>query len=210
MNGLDLMKKNGYFWQWNGDINGPHALLTSGNHSGLFINATAACCDPVIISKIMDDNLDKSLLDISPNIQPDIIICPGYGAVGFASMLSFIFRIPWGFTDKHNGIHVLKRFNVRNKRALVVEDVTTTLSSISDVVTTIEKAGGEIFGDIITVFNRSGRIDARIGESNSKVVGIYNVPPDMYKPDECPYCYLKSEAMKPKENWKLFMEYNNY
>jgi hypothetical protein len=31
-NGLGMMRASGYFWAWNGDLTGPHVLLTSGNH----------------------------------------------------------------------------------------------------------------------------------------------------------------------------------
>jgi orotate phosphoribosyltransferase len=208
----DEMRKLGYLWEFNGEPSSPHALLASGKHSGVFINATLAIHDPYFLPKVLDFYPLEGELAQFHCPESEIIICPGYGAVALASYLSSRLKIPWGFTDKNSDSsgpwrHVLRRFDVKNKRVLVCEDVFTTGGSLAETCETVLRAGGILRAPLV-LFNRSGVDHIDHGDISLILINIFHVPLDAHDPKDCPYCKMGSEALKPKLNWSKFMEFN--
>lgn len=204
---IEELTRLGGYWKHDGNPKRPHALLTSGNHSDGFFNATKVIERPRLLAMACSDLLNKLL--VHENMFPEKVIGSAFGAITIAHEFGRQLDILSGFTepveDEKGKKMVLKRFSVLPKTpVLVVEDVLTTGKTTRHTISELEARGAMVFEDIFVLVNRSGRyhLDGR------RVISLVSCHMPIWTPKECPLCKEGSEAVRPKDNWdKLTANY---
>ncbi len=186
----------------------PHALLTSGLHSSGFFNGGKLVYDmPRLTRELCYDFAElrvRPLLQTVPKVHR--VIGPAFGAVPLAASMGDALDVACGFTvPKGEGesktFELDKRFDVKGMNILKIEDTITTGDSVQKSVLASEAKGGIVLPLILALCNRSGltHIGARL------IVAMFDKPMPTWDPakEECPYCKMGSEAIRPKEagNW---------
>lgn len=205
---IEEFKRLGAYWRHDGNPKRPHALLTSGNHSNGFFNATKVTEQPRILDMACSDLLEN--LHFSKHMIPHKVIGSAMGAITIAHEFGRQLGIRAGFTepveDPYYGKQMkLKRFNLaRSERVLVVEDVLTTGATTEKTITEIKSHDACIYPMICVLVNRSGKRSLGV----KRVVSLINRHMPIWAPEECPLCKDGSEAVRPKDNWdRLTAEY---
>ena len=208
MDWMDAFKKRGALWFHDGNPRRPHALLTSGMHSGGFFNAGQVAESPHLLNKAAYALVQK--LRAKYGLLTDTIqraVGPEMGAITLAHDVA-----------RHTNPHCLtshaskagegdkKRFEFkrtsprRHERVLLVEDVLTSGTSVRLLAAAVEDCGAEVGKYVCTLVNRSDQevVDGRT------VVSLIHRPTPSWSSTECPLCTQGSIALRPKEfdNWE--------
>ncbi|MBA3064053.1 orotate phosphoribosyltransferase, partial [Candidatus Woesearchaeota archaeon] len=129
INKEEIMRK----FEESGAIQKGHFKLTSGVHSDAYIQCAQIMQYPEFIHNLCSE-LGKKFK--GNNI--DVIIGPAMGAIIMSHVMAMVLG-PWVraiFTERENGKMTLRRSFKINKgeKVLVVEDITTTGSSVREVI----------------------------------------------------------------------------
>jgi len=190
---------------WIHDGNGPHALLTSGNHSDGFFNASQVIKHPTLV-------LDVCLhwKDLMASHDFHWVIGSAMGVVTLAHQMALILGgsiggdVYTGFTepmrdDDGEKQMVLKRFTLEpGQQVLVVEDVLTTGDTTRKTIQAIKVQGAKVTM-VAVILNRSGHRHI----NGLPIVSLLDKQLQIWPPHMCPLCADGSEAVRPKENWDL-------
>lgn len=206
----EQFSENGALWMHDGDPKRPHALLTSGNHSNGFFNASKVIERPRLLSEACEDLISILHDRIYCNSLPTMIVGSAMGAVtiafevarqlGFPNLRSTFTEPVLTASDK---TMVLKRFEPSAKdKALVVEDVLTTGGTTVKTINELKSHGIFVSSFVGVLVNRSGK--KTLG--GRAVVGLVNKRLPIWTPDECPLCKEGSAALRPKTHWKQLVE----
>lgn len=157
---LDLLEKVGAF-------RAGHFVFTSGRHGDSYVNKDALypyTQDTSRLCKAMAERFAKK--DI------DVVIGPAIGAAILSQWVAYHLtqmngrEVYGAYADKDGqGGFILKRGYdklVKDKRVLVVEDLTTTGGSIKKVVETIRTIGGDVVA-AIAIVNRGDVSKEQVG-----------------------------------------------
>ncbi len=145
-------KKRGALWLHDNNPVRPHALLTSGKHSGGFFNSGLVLEDPFLLDKACQDLL-VLLTGAGCTVYKDVhrVVGPAMGAITLAHSLAyriagvtFSSQCFCSYTEKEvldgENTMVFKRTSVKDgESVLAVEDVLTTGGSVDLTTTAIEK-----------------------------------------------------------------------
>ena len=172
-----------------------HFLLTSGNHSHVYINK-----DAILYHKEIRDIIVNTLVEKLQNAKEiDIIISPGNAGVPWGSFIADRLFLPFVYTEKIDGeIHLRKSFEnaLKNKRVLIVEDIISTGSSIKKVVDILKYVGVKnIYA--AAIWDRKG-ID--------NVVAVFKQKVENWKPEDCPLCKENIPLVDPKSDEMVKMD----
>ena len=193
--GLNKMKK--LFEKYN-VIKTGHFKLTSGKHSGQYINKDAIYSNPILFNRVVM----KMVRCLDPYINTfDVITGPAIAGAILAAPISlqlfdkvFVYpekAVKMGRSENPNFIFIeskLMKFQrgydkiLKDKRVWIVEDIITTGGSIEMTALAIKKCGGEITG-INAIWNRG-----KWQEDTIPVLSLINEFVPSYWPNECPYC----------------------
>ena len=138
---------------------------------------------------------------------PDWVIGPAFGAITLGHEIAHGLNKKFAFTEpvqiKGKKMQVLKRFEIEaGEKVLVVEDAISTGGSILKTIEVLENIGVEIIPCVASVVNWSGR--DKLG--NRDIISLFSAQPKRWTPESCPLCKGGSEALRPKANWKKFVE----
>ncbi|MEK7630726.1 MAG: phosphoribosyltransferase family protein [Patescibacteria group bacterium] len=200
------------FWLHDSNPRRPHALLTSGKHSGGYFNSKLVTEDATLLGEASRDLVDQLLQDSSFDINDiDRVVGPQTGATRLAESIATEVTIKRGrlcawaspakagegehktmvFTDTKVGL---------GEKVLLVEDVLNTGGSIRLTAQAVEVAGGSVLPYTAVLVNRSGfnEVDGR------KIISLINHSMPIWVPEKCPLCKVGSEAIRPKgiESWQ--------
>ncbi|NLB81670.1 MAG: orotate phosphoribosyltransferase [Clostridiaceae bacterium] len=167
-----------------------HFLLTSGRHSGQYLQCAKIFQDPQLSEKFC-----KQLANIFQKDNVDTVIGPAIGAIIISYETSRQLGVKNIFTERDaNGKMCLRRgFNIsKGERFVVVEDVITTGGSVREVIDVVKEAGGEVVGVGCIVDRTGGKID--FGFPFKAVVSVEVVS---YEANECPLCKMGVSIEKP-------------
>lgn len=201
---IDEFVKAGALWIHNGDRKAPHALLTSGNHSNGFFNASLIITNPKLLQEACGVLIEKTQL---PHPFPGMVFGSAMGAVNIAYEMACQASCKYGFTEPFimgegsfaEKIMVNKRFSFAGgTRIFVVEDVMTTGGTTQLTMADLILRDADIFPKIAVLVNRSGNayLDGR------NIVALIDHKMPIWEPGKCPLCREGSKALRPKENWK--------
>jgi len=185
------------FEELEGIIRNDHIVLTSGKHSDAYIRKdrlyphtkqTSKIC-AMIAKKVADQKID---VVVSPALAG--IVLSQWTAYHLSEMTNK--DVLSLFTEKHyedgqiyEAKQIFKRGYdkfVKGKRVLIVEDLTSTGSSVKKVVNSVKKAGGQVIAVYVLV-NRNPK------DVNSKFMGapfysLATLEISAYDKKSCPMC----------------------
>jgi orotate phosphoribosyltransferase len=174
-----------------GAIQKGHFKLTSGVHSDIYIQCAQVMQYPEFMNNLCSELGKKFRGD-----DVDVIVGPAVGAIIMAHVMARVLG-PWVraiFTERENGKMTLRRsFKIKKgEKVLVVEDVTTTGSSVKEVIDIVKERQGKVVGVGALIDRSGGRIDFGV-----KTQSLLTLDIKTYLPEVCPLCKKGIPAVKP-------------
>jgi len=174
-----------------GAIQKGHFKLTSGVHSDIYIQCAQVMQHPEFMHNLCSELGKKFRGD-----DIDVIVGPAIGGIIMAHVMARVLG-PWVraiFTERENGKMTLRRsFEIKEgEKVLVVEDVTTTGSSVREVIDIVNSRKGKVVGVGVLIDRSGGRVN--FGVKTEKLLTI-NIK--TYLPEECPLCKKLIPTVKP-------------
>jgi len=187
INKEEIMRK----FEESGAIQKGHFKLTSGVHSDTYIQCAQVMQYPEFIHNLCSE-LGKKFKGEYINV----IIGPAIGAIIMAHVMAMVLG-PWVraiFTERENGKMTLRRsFEIKKgEKVLVVEDITTTGSSVREVIDIVKSKQAKVVGVGALIDRSGGKVD--FGVRYEKLVTIKM---KTYEPNNCPLCKNKIPITKP-------------
>jgi len=166
-----------------------HFLLTSGNHSGKYIQCAALLSRPEIAVEFMEEIAEQFKGD-----KVETVVAPAVGGIIVAYEVARLIGARALFLERIEGKMTLRRgFHIREgERTLIVEDVITTGGSVLEVRDTVDDRGGTAVG-LASIVNRSG---GRF-EPGLPYYSCIKMEIPIYSPESCPFCKTGSPVVKP-------------
>ena len=185
-------------------LNG-HFLLSSGNHSSVYLQSAKVLEDPKTATKLatkLAEQIKQSGLKI------DTVCSPALGGLIAGYALAQALDVRFIFAERVDKKMTIRRgFTVsKNEKVLICEDIITTGGSALEAASQVEAMGGDVVA-YAALANRGfcKRENSDINsKSNCKLPS--NIPFsaladftfEMYAPQDCPMCKDgKSNAIKP-------------
>jgi len=183
----EVMKK----FEQAGAIQKGHFKLTSGVHSDTYIQCAQVMQHPEFMHSLCSELGKKFRGD-----DIDVIVGPAIGGIIMAHVMARVLG-PWVraiFTERENGKMTLRRsFEInQGEKVLVVEDVTTTGSSVREVIDIVKSRQGKVVGVGVLIDRSGGKVDFGI-----KTEKLLTVDIKTYLPEECPLCKKGIPVVKP-------------
>jgi len=174
-----------------GAIQKGHFKLTSGVHSDTYIQCAQVMQHPGFMHNLCSELGKKFRGD-----DIDIIVGPAIGGIIMAHVMAQVLG-PWVraiFTERENRKMTLRRsFEInQGEKVLVVEDVTTSGSSVREVIDIVKSRQGKVVGVGVLIDRSGGKVDFGI-----KTEKLLTVDIKTYLPEECPLCKKGIPAVKP-------------
>ena len=174
-----------------GAIQKGHFKLTSGVHSDTYIQCAQVMQYPEFMYNLCSELGKKFKGD-----DVDVIVGPAIGGIIMSHVMARILG-PWVraiFTERENGKMTLRRsFQIKKgEKVLVVEDVTTTGSSVMEVIDIVKSRHGKVVGVGVLIDRSGGRMDFGIRTKKLLTLDIKT-----YLPEECQLCKKGIQAIKP-------------
>ena len=183
----EVMKK----FEQAGAIQKGHFKLTSGVHSDTYIQCAQIMQHPEFMHNLCSELGKKFRGD-----DIDVIVGPAIGGIIMAHVMARVLG-PWVraiFTERENGKMTLRRsFEInQGEKVLVVEDVTTTGSSVREVMDIVKSRQGKVVGVGVLIDRSGGKVDFGI-----KTEKLLTVDIKTFLPEECPLCKKGIPVVKP-------------
>ena len=155
-----------------------HFRLSSGRHSGRFIQKFRMLEDPRLVELVA-----RAIADRARVYEPTVVVSAAVGGIVLGYEVARQLGTLALFVEKERGVPALRRgFRLGpGDRALVVEDVVTTGLSIREVMDVV-RAGGASIGAVAIVVQREP-VDFGI-----PTIVLLEVPIESYEPTDCPLC----------------------
>ena len=168
-----------------------HFKLTTGVHSDTYIQCAQVMQHPEFMHNLCSELGKKFRGD-----DIDVIVGPAIGGIIMAHVMARVLG-PWVraiFTERENSKMTLRRsFEIKEgEKVLVVEDVTTTGSSVREVIDIVNSRQGKVVGVGVLIDRSGGKVDFGI-----KTEKLLTVDIKTYLPEECPLCKKGIPAVKP-------------
>lgn len=182
---IDILKKVGAL------LTNDHFVGTSGLHFDTYINKDALYMHTEEVSKIGQLFAEKY---INQNIE--VVVGPAIGGIILSQWTARCLTKTIGkevlsvYTEKAiDGNQIFMRGYddiVKNKRVLIVEDLTTTGGSIVKVINAVKQAGGEIVGVCVMVNKNQNNVNCESIGIPFQSLAEYKV--EIYTAENCPLC----------------------
>ena len=181
-----------------------HFLLSSGKHSGFYLQSAKVLESPILAGKLCDELAE--IIEKS-GIEFDSICSPALGGILAGYELARACEKRFIFTERVNGVMSLRRgFEVKNgEKFIVCEDIITTGGSALESALILEQLGGVVVG-FAALANRGFCGVSNLGtksKENAKLpsdlplFALGNFEFEIYEPNSCPFCKDGSKAVKP-------------
>lgn len=181
---MDIFKKSGAYKQG-------HFKLSSGLHSGAYLQCALVLQEPVIAARLCAALAEKFRAD-----APDVIVGPAMGGVIFAYELARALNARAVFTERDDeGKMALRRgfeLDAKNK-VLIAEDVLTTGKSVKEVLKLLDGMAVRPVA-ITSLVDRSSEL---IDFGGIKTESLIKVDVPTFDPGECPLCQEGMPIDKP-------------
>jgi orotate phosphoribosyltransferase len=165
-----------------------HFRLTSGLHSGEYLQSALVLQHPVLAER-----LGRNLAETMPKGQ--VVVSPALGGLIIGHEVARAMGARFMFTERDpSGRMTLRRgFFLRpGETAVVVEDVVTTGGSTREVIELLQPAGVRVLG-VGSIIDRSGgRVDLGVPR-----VALATLDAVSWTPEECPLCKQGLPVEKP-------------
>jgi len=152
-------------------VNFGNFTLTSGKESKVYVDVKLTCTEPEVLKLITNEILKQTQL-----LNWNRVVCAELGGVPIAVSLSLSTGKPYTIFRKPGRSHGVKETFVgkitKGERVLVVEDVTTTGSSVMKVIKEVKNCGGKILGVISVVDRGEGALELLQKENFTSLVTL--------------------------------------
>ena len=173
---LELFKKSGAYLEG-------HFLLTSGLHSPAYMEKSKVLQHPEYCDALCEGIAEKFKDD-----KIDVVVGPAVGAIVMAYATARALKVRGIFMERENGKMTLRRGFViePHERALIVEDIVTTGSSVFEMLDSLQTEVKErrIAGLGYLADRSGGKADFKLPKQEPLI--RLNLP--TYKPEDCPLC----------------------
>jgi orotate phosphoribosyltransferase len=130
-----------------------HFVLTSGRHSGTYVQCARVLEDPALTTKLAETAVER----LPEGLDVDLVAAPAVGGLVIGFAVAQALGVKFIFSEREHGRMVFRRaFEVpEGARVLVVEDVVTTGGSVGEVIDLVRAAGGTVVG-VVSLIDRGG------------------------------------------------------
>ncbi len=169
-----------------------HFVLSSGLHSGAYLQCARVLMDPGRADRLCRDLALKVRETIKGPI--DMVASPAMGGVIVGYEMGRQLGVPAIFFERVDGKLTLRRgFDLaKGARCLMVEDIVTTGLSSRECIAGIEEAGGVTVGAACLIDRSGGKADL-----GTRLVALARLEIATYKADELPAELAALPAVKP-------------
>ena len=166
-----------------------HFILTSGRHSGHYIQCALLLQHPAIAER-----LTAEIGDRFHQARVATVAAPAVGGIVVAQGVARALGARAIFSERQEGRMTFRRgFSVdRGERVLVVEDVVTTGGSVGEVIDLVGALGAEVVGVGMIVDRSSREIDFGVPTQS-----LLRLAVETWDPADCPLCRQGGAAVKP-------------
>jgi orotate phosphoribosyltransferase len=165
-----------------------HFLLSSGLHSGRYVQCALLFSDPARAERI-----GKALAKKAPS-SVELVVSPAMGGVLIGHEVARALGVPHFFAERVDGKMALRRgFALRKAdNVLIVEDVFTTGKSTQETVDLVTSLGGNVLAALSVVRRSEGPLAVSVPYDSLLQLKI-----DSFDPKVCPQCKEGVPAVKP-------------
>jgi len=157
-----------------------HFVLTSGRHSGVYVQCARVLEDPALTTTLAKTAVER----LPEGLNIDLVAAPAVGGLVIGFAVAQALGVKFIFSEREAGRMVFRRaFEVPAKaRVLVVEDVVTTGGSVAEVIELVEAAGGAVVG-VVSLIDRGGdkKFDAQYWP-------LLTLEVESWTPESCSLC----------------------
>ena len=189
-----------------------HFVGTSGRHMRAYINKDALTSHPKYTSEV-----GKLFAEKFKNKNIEVVVAPAVAGIPLsqwtAHHLGKIYKkeVLSAFTEKNaENDQILKRGYdalIKGKRILVVEDITTTGSSVKKVIKSVKKAGGKIIAASVMINRDPILVNSKSIGAPLKALGVFKI--SSYDEKDCPLCKQGVPINTKVGHGKKFLESKN-
>ncbi|KAF0196605.1 MAG: orotate phosphoribosyltransferase [Bacillota bacterium] len=172
-----------------GTIMEGHFRLTSGLHSGLYVEKFRVLEHPKYT-----EILCREIARRYENNGVTLVVGPAIGGVIIAYEVARVLGVRSIFCEREEGKLVLRRgFQINPAdRVLVVEDIVTTGSSVKEVLDVVASSGATIVGVGLLVDRSNGNVNL-----GYRTEALLTMQVTTHQPDDCPLCKQGLPVVKP-------------
>jgi orotate phosphoribosyltransferase len=182
-----------------------HFLLSSGNHSGYYLQSAKVLEDPKT-AKMLAEALASQIKN--SKIKVDAICSPALGGLIAGFTLAAALDVRFIFAERVEKRMTIRRgFKVQEgENYIICEDVITTAKSALEAASLIEKQGGNVVafaalanrGFCTRVGNNEPQKDNCKLPISTKLFALDDFIFEIYNPSDCPLCKKgETQAIKP-------------
>lgn len=169
-----------------------HFKLSSGLHSGVYVQCSQLLMHPELAEKICAE-----IAELWRDEAIDMVVGPAIGGILVAYEVGRALAVPTIFAERQEGVMTLRRgFDGHiheGVRCLVTEDVLTTGGSAQEVVEVLQKAGAEVVGATSII----DRTDGNIVKLQVPYRSLIKLNASTFESEDCPFCKDNMPIMKP-------------
>ena len=160
-----------------------HFQLTSGKHSEWYFEKIRLIEKPRVLEKIIDLLIDQIKSDKK---EFEYVVSPAYGAIAIGFLAALKLGKKFAFTQRVDEKMSLRGgfAGIDGSKAVIVEDILTTGSSITEVIECLKQKNVSISGVYCLVDRSAGEVLIE-----GKPVGsLLSVKVEASEPEVCPFC----------------------
>jgi len=176
-------------FQESGALMTGHFVLSSGLHSGVYLQCAIALQSPVVAAEF-----GAAIAKRFQNDQIETVASPALGGliIGYEVARHLGARFLW--TERANGEMTLRRgFSIRaGERVLVVEDVVTTGGSTRETIEVLSSLGATIVAAASIIDRSGGRAEVGVPRFSLAMIDVPAVAPA-----DCDACKRGEPILKP-------------
>jgi orotate phosphoribosyltransferase len=155
-----------------------HFLLTSGRHSGIYVEKFRLLEHPELTAQFAEP-----IAEHFREANPDLVVGPLTGGILVAHEVGKLLGKPIAFPERsRDGMEWRRGFHLsEGQRVLIIEDVITTGKTIVEIEDAVTRAGAEVLG--IGCMVCRGKIDL-----SPQPFAVVSMNLASYPADRCPLC----------------------
>lgn len=182
-----------------------HFLLSSGKHSGFYLQSAKVLENPLLASKLCEE---LAAIIEEHGLKFDSICSPALGGILAGYELARACKKRFIFTERVNSVMTLRRgFEVKKgEKFIICEDIITTGGSALESANIIQSLGGVIIGfaalanrgicEVKNLKNSTRKDNAKLPQ-DLPLFTLGNFEFEVFEEATCPLCKQGSTAIKP-------------